>query len=41
MRLKSATIKDFRRFKHLTVQGIPEKVRLIMLAGLGRPPVLL
>ena len=33
MRLKSATIKDFRRFKHLTVQGIPEKVRLIMLAG--------
>ena len=33
MKFKSATIKDFRRFKHLTVQGIPEKARLIVLAG--------
>ena len=33
MRFKSATIKDFKRFTDLTVQGIPETVRLIMLAG--------
>ena len=33
MKFKSATIKEFRRFKHLTVQGIPPKARLIMLAG--------
>ena len=34
MRFKSATIKDFKRFTHLTVQEIPETARLIMLAGL-------
>ena len=33
MKFKSATIKDFRRFTNLTVQGIPEMTRLIMLAG--------
>ena len=33
MRFKSAVIKDFKRFTHLTVQGIPETARLIMLAG--------
>ena len=33
MRFKSATIKDFKRFSDLTVQGIPESARLIMLAG--------
>ena len=33
MKFKSATIKDFKRFTHLTVQGIPETARLIMLAG--------
>ena len=33
MRFKSAIIKDFKRFTHLTVQGIPETARLIMLAG--------
>ena len=33
MRFKSATIKDFKRFTDLTVQGIPETARLIMLAG--------
>ncbi len=33
MRIKSVTIKDFKRFTDLTVQGIPETVRLIMLAG--------
>ena len=33
MKFKSATIKDFRRFTHLTVQNIPETGRLIMLAG--------
>ena len=33
MRFKSAMIKDFKRFTHLTVQGIPETVCLIMLAG--------
>ena len=33
MRLKSATVKDFKRFTDLTVQGIPETARLIMLAG--------
>lgn len=33
MRFKSATIKEFRRFTDLTVQGIPNTVRLIMLAG--------
>ena len=33
MRFKSTVIKDFKRFKQLTVQGIPETARLIMLAG--------
>ena len=33
MKFKSATIKDFRRFTDLIVQGIPETTRLIMLAG--------
>ena len=33
MRIKTITIKDFKRFTHLTIQGIPETVRLIMLAG--------
>ena len=31
MRFKSATITDFKRFTNLTVQGIPETARLIML----------
>lgn len=33
MRLKSVTIKDFKRFTHLDVRNIPETARLIMLAG--------
>ena len=33
MKLKSAAIKDFKRFTSVTVQGIPETTRLIMLAG--------
>ena len=33
MRFKGATIKDYKRFTDLTVQGIPEAARLIMLAG--------
>ena len=33
MKFKSATIKNFRRFTDLTVLGIPQKARLIMLAG--------
>ena len=33
MRFKSAAIKDFKRFTNLTVQGIPETARLVMLAG--------
>ena len=33
MRFKSTTIKDFKRFTNLTVQGIPDSARLIMLAG--------
>ena len=33
MKFKSAMIKDFKRFTHLAVQGIPETARLIMLAG--------
>ncbi len=33
MRFKSAIIRDFKRFTHLTVQEIPETARLIMLAG--------
>ena len=33
MRLRSAIIKEFKRFTNLTVQGIPETARLIMLAG--------
>ena len=33
MQFKSATIKQFRRFEHLIVLGIPQKARLIMLAG--------
>ena len=33
MRFKSATIKEFKRFTNLTVQGVPATARLIMLAG--------
>ena len=33
MKLKSAIIKDFKRFKRLNVQGIPETARLFILAG--------
>lgn len=33
MRLKSIKIKDFKRFTDLTIQGIPDTTRLIMLAG--------
>ena len=33
MRFKSATLRDFKRFTNLTVQGIPETARLIILAG--------
>ena len=33
MRFKNATIRDFKRFANLTVEGIPETARLIMLAG--------
>ena len=33
MRFKGAVIKDFKRFTHLTIQGVPETARLIMLAG--------
>ena len=33
MKFKKTTIKDFRRFTDLTVQGVPETTRLIMLAG--------
>ena len=33
MRLKKTTITNFKRFTHLTVQGIPRTARLIILAG--------
>ena len=33
MKLQSATIKDFKRFTHLTIQNIPPSAHLIMLAG--------
>ena len=33
MKLRKATIRDFKRFTDLTVEGIPETVRLIILAG--------
>ena len=33
LRFKSATIKDYKRFTDLTVQGGPTTCRLIMLAG--------
>lgn len=33
MKLATVTLKNFRRFTDLTIQGIPETVRLIMLAG--------
>ena len=33
MRLKTVTIKDFKRFTNLTVRNIPESARLIVLAG--------
>ncbi|MDE2799254.1 MAG: AAA family ATPase [Gemmatimonadota bacterium] len=33
MKFKRATIKDFKRFTNLTIHGIPETARLIMLAG--------
>lgn len=33
MKIKSVRIKDFRRFTDLTVDGLPESARLIVLAG--------
>ena len=33
MRLKTVTIKDFKRFTDLTVRNIPESARLIVLTG--------
>ena len=33
MRFKGAVVKDFKRFTHLTVRGVPESARLIMLTG--------
>ena len=33
MKLKNVNIKNFKRFTNLTVQGIPETARLIILAG--------
>ena len=33
MRFKSATIRNFKRFTHLTIQGISDTARLIILAG--------
>ena len=33
MKLQSVTIKNFKRFTDLSVEGIPESARLIMLAG--------
>ena len=33
MKIKTVSIKDFKRFTDLTVYGIPETVRLIILAG--------
>ena len=33
MKLQTVTIKNFKRFTSLTVKGIPESARLIMLAG--------
>ena len=33
MKIKSINIKDFRRFTDLTVEDIPESVRILMLAG--------
>ena len=33
MRIASATITEYKRFTNLTVQGIPDTARLIMLAG--------
>ncbi len=33
MKLKAVTIKDFKRFTDLTVQGLPDLTRLIVLVG--------
>lgn len=33
MRFKGAVVKDFKRFTHFTIRGVPEGARLIMLAG--------
>ena len=33
MKFESATIKDYKRFTDLTVKGIPDTSRLIMLSG--------
>ena len=33
MKLKAVTIKNFKRFTELTVQGLPESARLIVLVG--------
>ena len=36
MKLKNVNIKDFKRFTSLTVQGIPETARLIILGWTER-----
>lgn len=33
MRFKRVTVRNFKRFTHLVVQGIPETARMIVLAG--------
>lgn len=33
MRLRTATIRDFKRFTDLTIQNIPESTQLIVLTG--------
>ena len=33
MKLKSVTIKDFKRFTDLKVRGLPDSTRLIVLVG--------
>jgi hypothetical protein len=33
MRVKGATVKEFKRFHDLTIEGIPESARVVVLAG--------
>ena len=33
MKIKSIQMKNFRRFTNLTIEGLPKKVRLVVMIG--------